>query len=465
LFSGQRFNFLIIIADDQRADSVGPYMPKTQARVFDQGVQFSKAYITTPECCPSRASMFTGQYASSNGVRENSYPLLNPTIFNELSNAGYLTGMLGKYLNTWNGSPRPEFDLWAVFPFGAGYFDNPILSRVGRVTRERGYQLDILSRDAFSFLERAAREQRQFALIYSSFAPHEPAIAHPRDRSLYRDLPPFRPPNFGVTAGKPAWVQRAGRMTTEKAKFVDVMRRRQLQTIWSLDRAVDGLVTKLEQLGLDQTTVIIYLSDNGLLWGEFGLESKSCAYEPSIRVPMAVRLPRGLVAPRVESKLVANIDLAPTLRDLAQLGSDPKSDGASLAGLMIDTDAPWREHLMIEGFRNTETRSPFRAVHRGDAIFIENGGDIDELYDLNSDPYQLRNVAADQGYSDLSKDMRARLKELDNQVPIRAVVSPLEHQRAQRQVSSWKIALRRCRISKRPTACNFNRVWNRLYPR
>jgi arylsulfatase A-like enzyme len=441
---------------------MGPYMPITQREIFDRGIQFSRAYITTPECCPSRSSIYTGKYASGHGVLQNSYPLLQPTIFEELSQAGYFTGLLGKYLNSWNGSPRPEFDYWASFPFGSGFFDNPIIARLGGVSRERGYQLDILQRDAFFFLEKAAENKRKFALVYSSFAPHEPAIAAPQDRKLYKNIAPYRPPNYGVTAGKPSWVRSAGKLTKEKVQFIDQLRRKQLQTITSLDRSVGAILKKLDQLHLSDSTVIIYISDNGLLWGEFGLESKSCTYEPAIKVPFAIRFPPGLVAARTESRLVANIDIAPTIRELAKLDFDSTADGQSLTSLITDTEAPWRDELLLEGYRNTETRAPYRSLHTENHVLIENGGDIDELYNLSNDPYQLTNLALNSASVPEYKELKSRLDILSKKHPHKAEVTLQQQTYSQAAIGSWKLALRRCRISKKKGLCNFNRVWKKL---
>jgi N-acetylglucosamine-6-sulfatase len=461
-FASKDLNFLIIIADDQRADTMAPYMPITQREVFDRGIQFSRAYISTPECCPSRSSIYTGKYPSGHGVRQNSYPLFQPTIFEELSQAGYYTGLLGKYLNSWNGSPRPEFNYWASFPFGSGFFDNPIISRSGGVRQEKGYQLDILQRDAFSFLERAAENKHRFALVYSSFAPHEPAIAAPQDRRLYNNIAPYRPPNFGVTQGKPAWVRSAGKLSKEKIQFIDQLRRRQLQTMHSLDRSVGAILNKLDQLNLSDSTVVIYISDNGLLWGEFGLESKSCTYEPAIKVPFAIRFPRGLVAPRTETRLVANIDIAPTIRELAKLAIDPEADGQSLAPLAANPSLAWRDELLLEGYRNTETRAPYRSIHTESHVLIENGGDIDELYNLDIDPFQLTNLALNGSNVPEYKDLKVRLDALSKRHPVTAEVSLHLQTKSQAAIGSWKLALRRCRISKKKALCNFKRVWKKL---
>src|SRR5688572_27049099 len=122
--AAERPNVLIILSDDQRYDTMD-YMPRTKARVFAQGVTFPNAYITTPLCCPSRASILTGMYAHKHGVRLNPIPLRKETFVERLKTAGYFTGQVGKYLNSWDGSARPEFDFWAAGPGGTAHYFNP----------------------------------------------------------------------------------------------------------------------------------------------------------------------------------------------------------------------------------------------------------------------------------------------------------------------------------------------------
>src|SRR3972149_4416896 len=127
----ERPNFLVIIADDQRYDTLGSFMPRTQARIFNEGVQFTKGYVTTPLCCPSRASILTGMYAHRSGVRVNSDILRHRTFADRLHEEGYFTGVVGKYLNSWDGSARPEFDFWAAFAGGGSRYFNPRLNVAG----------------------------------------------------------------------------------------------------------------------------------------------------------------------------------------------------------------------------------------------------------------------------------------------------------------------------------------------
>ena len=151
----ERPNFLIIITDDQCYDTLGSFMPRTQARIFNEGVQFTKAYVTTPLCCPSRASILTGMYAHRSGVRVNSDSLRKTTFADRLHEAGYFTGLVGKYLNSWDGSARPEFDFWVAFAGGGSRYFNPRLNVNGSWSERQGYMTYILRDYALRFLNDA----------------------------------------------------------------------------------------------------------------------------------------------------------------------------------------------------------------------------------------------------------------------------------------------------------------------
>jgi len=126
-----RPNFLILVSDDQRAETMG-FMPRTEQRIFEEGIAFANAFATTPLCCPSRASLLTGMYAHRHGVRTNNISLTLPTVFDRLHDAGYFTGLVGKYLNSWDGTPRPEFDFWVSFPGAGAAYVNPSLNVGGQ---------------------------------------------------------------------------------------------------------------------------------------------------------------------------------------------------------------------------------------------------------------------------------------------------------------------------------------------
>jgi arylsulfatase A-like enzyme len=439
-----RPNFLVILSDDQRHDTMD-YMPRTKARIFSEGVTFPNAYITTPLCCPSRASILTGMYAHKHGVRLNPHPLHKETFVHQLKKAGYFTGQVGKYLNSWDGSARPEFDFWAAGPGGVAHYFNPKININGTWSVQQGYLSHIMRDYAIEFLQRAAQQEKPFVLLFSPNAPHfayppsggpprgpldvsffllppEPA---PGDETLYEDLRAHRPANFDKKelSTKPRWFGSLLPLTADLIAQVDGFRRKQLQSLNALDQAIDSVLSALAAQGKLDETFVIYLSDNGHFWGEHGIAwGKNAVYEEASRVPFAVRYPRLTSRSRVETKLVANIDVAPTLYELARLPIPSEVDGRSLlplldpAAVQATSDAQWREELLIEGwFADAALKlgwAPYAAIHTGQYVYVETEGDRSELYDLATDPHQQHNHVENPTYRSVVADLKARLKGL-----------------------------------------------------
>ena len=323
-----RPNILLIITDDQRYDTLD-YMPLTSARIFAQGLTFTRAYITTPLCCPSRSSILTGQYAHHHGVLDNTTSLEGPTFVQDLHNAGYTTGLVGKYLNSWSGEARPEFDYW-VAPGGTGtsqqYFD-PLLNVNGVWIQHYGYKTYIMRDYALNFLSLAKQRSAPFLLIFTPNAPHEPADPAPGDENLYPDLPLYRPPSFmeADMSDKPENIQSLPAVNPD---YIDALRRKQLQALHSLDLAIDQVLSTLAANGQAANTMVMFLSDNGVFWAEHRLNGKVYGYEEATHVPFAIRYGSMIAEPRVESRLVANIDIAPTIYDLVGLPVPSDMDGS-----------------------------------------------------------------------------------------------------------------------------------------
>lgn len=409
-----RPNILLIIADDQRYDALRGYMPQTEGRIFNQGMSFEKAYVTTPVCCPSRSTIFTGQYAFRHGVRVNPDPLIGRTFVDALHDAGYATALVGKFLNSWEGQPRPEFDYWVAFRFGSvGYID-PLLNENGKFVKEKGYITDILRDKALDFIDQHAETQRPFALIFAPNAPHAPANPAAEDVALYSDLQPYRPENYNQIQidFPPEWLRRRGPMAAERRAQMDIFRLNQLRVLRSLDRAIGAVLDRLTERSALDNTVVFYISDNGVFWGEFGLESKDCVYEPAIHVPLAVRYPPIISGAAKDFHLTANLDIAPTIYELSQVNSPPGLDGLSLVPLLRSEPREWRRDILIEGWRDTDSREPFRALHSLRFVYVENSRSGVELYDLDFDPFQLENAAARPEYENIAAEMKRRLREI-----------------------------------------------------
>lgn len=409
-FNDERPNFLIIITDDQRFDTM-QYMPNTQELIFDQGVTFSKGYVTTPFCCPSRASILTGMYAHNTWVKTNEDTLEFKTVVEDVKRNGYFTGLVGKYLNSWKGETRPEYDFWVSFWGGTlkDYYD-PDLDVNGTWSKQTGYSTYLFRDYALQFLDQASSQSKPFLFIYSVNAPHAPFTPAKEDRALYQDLPPFRPENFNEEdiSDKPTSISNQSLLNDEEIQIIENTRRRQILTLTALDRTIPDIINKLKEIGELDNTVIIFLSDNGKHWGEHRLTSKSSAYEESVKVPFALRYPDLVPVPFVDTEnLVANIDIAPTIYELSETKMPDTVDGLSLVGLLNGT-TKWRDMLLLEAWPD---RGAWTAVHTGDSIYIETENDLSEFYDLTIDPFQMDNMINEPQYQETIAQLKQYLEE------------------------------------------------------
>lgn len=414
----ERPNFVIIVTDDQRFDTM-EYMPNTQQLIFDQGVTFTNGFITTPLCCPSRASILTGMYAHNHGVLENDIELRHTTFIEILQEEGYYTGLIGKYLNSWKGEMRPEYDFWVSFFKGQTRYYRPDLNVNGEWFRfEDQYISYILGNYAVEFIRSASHKNKPFVLMYTPNAPHEPVTPANEDIHLLDDLPPHRPPSFNEDdiSDKPKWLADRPLLTEEEIQDIDDFRRNQLLTLISLDRTIKRIMDELKVTEELDNTFVLFLSDNGKFWGEHRITSKNGVYDEASRVPFAVRYPPLISNPYVDTEsIVANIDIAPTVLDLAGISIPESMDGLSLADL-LSGNLDWREGILLEGW---PPRGIYSAVHTGGYVYIETVDDRSEFYDLNLDPYQLKNLIDDPAYKDLVKQHQKLLLEINiqKQVP------------------------------------------------
>ena len=408
-FNDERPNFLIIITDDQRFDTM-QYMPNTQKLIFDQGVTFSHGYVTTPFCCPSRASILTGLYAHNHYVYVNEDKLEFETVVEDLHRNGYYTGVVGKYLNSWKGEPRPELDFWVTFFGGTipNYYD-PNLNINGNWEKKTGYITYLFKDYVLEFLDLASQQRKPFFLLFTPNAPHAPYTPLKEDKGLYTDLPLYRPPNYNEEdiTDKPTSIAEKPLLTEENSTQIENTRRRQILTLVSLDRSIGEVMNKLEGIGELDKTVVIFISDNGKHWGEHRMDTKSTAYEESIKVPFAMRYPPLISEPYIEGKLAANIDIAPTIYELSETAMPAIIDGMSLVNL-LEGDEEWRSTLLLEAWPD---RGHWTAVHTGNSIYIETDNDLSEFYDLEIDPYELENRIDVQDYQSIILELKEVLRQ------------------------------------------------------
>jgi N-acetylglucosamine-6-sulfatase len=422
----QRPNILIIMTDDQSHDTLtDQFMPNTKSMIADQGVNFSRGFMSTALCCPSRSSLLTGEYARHHGVHVNSDQLTKTTCADLLHSSGYYTGLIGKYLNSWPGDARPEYNYWACWTSG---YVNPRMNIFGQFQNVQGYLTYILRDYALDFLDKVPGDE-PFFLLFTPHAPHAPATPAPGDEHLYSDLDNWRPPSFNPAEqpDKPQWLQDKPQLTPAQIKKnVDDFRLDQLRCLHSVDIAVRDVLLKLKAQGKLDNTFIVFYSDNGYFWGEHRLLHKNRVYEEASHGPFALRYPPLVSVPRTEDALIQVADLAPTMYELAGIPIPPDVDGKSLVPL-LSQGGGWRDALLLEGWPGgktdtTEVPDPgeedqsvsaqnehYQAVRTARYVYVETDADTPELYDLQKDKYQMNNVVNDSSYEKVVKRLRKRL--------------------------------------------------------
>jgi N-acetylglucosamine-6-sulfatase len=415
-----RPNIVLILSDDEDV-GIHAFMPKTKALIADKGVTFANFFVPYPLCCPSRVSILRGQYPHNTLVLGNLPPeggfltarRLNresSTIATWLQAAGYRTAFYGKYLNGYSetDAPAPGWDEWHAAN-NDGYFNfNYKLNENGKVVAYGGapedYLTDVIARKAADHIRRWSAEGRPFFLYVAPFAPHSPYIPAPRHADLFLDAELPRPPSFNEAdvGDKPGFIKNLPLLTEDQINQITTHYRQRLQCLQAVDDLVETLVKTLEETGALENTYVVYASDNGFHLGEHRmLEGKDTAYEEDIRVPLAMRGPRVPEGRTIES-MTLSIDLAPTFAALSGVEAPDFVDGRSLLPLLQATPKPWRQMFMIQrlGLETDERLEPASAIAirtpRYTYIAYDNGER--ELYDLESDPYQLQSIepAADE---------------------------------------------------------------------
>ncbi|MEW6368383.1 MAG: sulfatase-like hydrolase/transferase [Acidobacteriota bacterium] len=424
--AGARYNVVFILTDDQRWDTADltvdgqEIMPNVRAEMIEKGVQFTNAFVSTPLCCPDRASLLAGgYYAHNTGVLTNEGPNGGVEKFLEqialpvrVRQAGYRTGLIGKYLNRYQASSAyvpPGWSYFAAIRRSKSWFDyEMVIGRgavdgpgEGRVEDQSDYLTDRLTELAVEFIESGG--DSPFFLYFTPVAPHEPATPAPGDETLYPEfIYSGRGTGESDLRDKPAWVRElAARYdATQQAAFA----RDQLRSLRSVDRSVAALVEAVRRKQMLDRTIFIYTSDNGYLWGEHGLSGKAYPYEESLRVPLIVRMPG--VSPRREEKtVVTNVDIGATIHEAAGLNN--VTDGASLLPLLADSSTEWRTEFLIQGHGGLRW-SGIRAEMKGRTWkYVEHATGEKELYDLNSDPFEMKSRHNEQGKS--MREIRATL--------------------------------------------------------
>ena len=433
-------NFVYIFTDDQRWDALGvvqreqgdkgrfPWL-KTPSldRLAADGVRFRNAFVVNSLCAPSRASLVTGQYGHVNGVVNNHtpHPAGNLSLPALLRPAGYVSAYVGKWHHGGQSGKRPGFDYSASFVGQGRYFDCPVEVN-GVATASQGFVDDVTTDYAAGFIRE--NKDRPFLLILGYKTCHGPFTPPPRHEKTYEGQEARRTPNLGLRPPyRPAGANAEGGKGKAAANAPDS---RTVPTnlgmfrgITAIDDNVGKLLDLLDELKLADDTVVCFSSDNGYYLGEHGLGDKRSAYEEALRIPMLVRYPRLVEKGRTEDRMVLNVDPAATFLDLAGVPVPPEMHGRSWQPLLAGrADAPWRESFFYCYFFERGYATPTTtAVRTKDAKLIQYPGHEDwtELFDLQADPYETQNLAADPAHAELRKSLEAEYEKQSQAVNFR----------------------------------------------
>lgn len=440
----RRPNLVFVLVDDMRWDDLGaaghPFIETPHMnRLASEGARFTNAFATTPLCSPSRASFLTGQYPHTNGIVDNtarqSHTL--PVFPLELQKAGYRTGFFGKWHMGNDDSPRPGFDHWVAMP-GQGEAIDPSLNVDGQRVQAKGYTTDLLTDYVERFIDRPGDAPFLVYLAHKAIHPNviqnddgsltpldgQPGgfVAADRHRGRYAGRTmPRRANAFVPPLDKPALLQRiAGLPPLGKATATtDEEIRGRLEMLLGVDDSLGRIVATLARKGVLDDTMVVFTSDHGYFYGEHGLnEERRLAYEETIRIPLIVRFPRLAVAGTTPAEMALSIDLAPTLLEVAGVTPGTAIQGRSLVPVLSQKAEGWRASFLVEYFSDTVFPrirtmgySAVRTSRHKYIQFRELKG-MDELYDLEADPYEMTNLIARPEARDLLPQMQAELQRL-----------------------------------------------------
>ncbi|MGE5220974.1 MAG: sulfatase [Omnitrophica WOR_2 bacterium] len=467
-------NILFILTDDLDSTSVAA-MPHLKQLITDQGTSFSNYLVNISLCCPSRASTLLGEYAHNTGILSNRPPAggfetfyqlgrENNDIAVQLHQSGYRTVLLGKYLNGYPNSVSqtyipPGWDEWFAPVSGNPYEEyNYSLNENGKIIayqhKKDDYLTDVLSAKAIDYLQRTAGSKQPFFMYLATYAPHGPSTPAPRHTSLFQNEPLPDPPNFNETSvnDKPAYIQALPTFQPNEIEAIHHLYIKRLRSLQAVDEMVQKLVETLQANGQLDNTYIIFTSDNGFHMGQHRLmPGKQSPYEDDIRVPLVIRGPNvkaGISRP----ELAGNIDLAPTFAAIAGMAASQSFDGRSLLPLLTGAPAPpdWRHAYLIQhradgeipeaAYKNSGVLlSPsqftglleppdmdvlprgqsnlvipsFIGIRTDRYLFVEYTTGERELYDLQKDPYELKNLVK-KAPQDLVNQLAGWLAQLEN---------------------------------------------------
>jgi len=398
-------------------------------RMAREGCHFPNAFVTTALCSPSRASILTGQYAHRHRIIDNNTPIPKGTVLfpQHLQQAGYATAFIGKWhMGGEFDDPQPGFDHWISFRGQGSYLPSQNgLNINGRRVPQKGYITDELTGYALEWLH-GRKEDQPYFLYLSHKAVHAEFVPAERHKGKYAAKEFKYPASMAATGdkarGRPMWVQnqRNSWHGVEYPYHSDLniaeYYKRYAETLCAVDDSLGRVLGVLQDRGELDSTLVIYMGDNGFAFGEHGLIDKRTAYEESMRVPLLARCPELFSSGKTVPEVVANIDIMPTILDA--MGLDPQSgcDGRSWLPIVTGRGSGWRRELLYEYYwERNFPQTPTTHALRGDRYkFIRYHGiwDVDELYDLREDPLETNNLIFSEHGRQIGQQMRQRLFEV-----------------------------------------------------
>ena len=430
-------NVVFILSDDHRYDAmsfmghslaVTPHMDA----MAGNGAHLKNAFVTTSLCSPSRASILTGLYTFRHRVIDNQRLVPDGTLFfpQYLQDAGYTTGFIGKWhMGAARDEPRPGFDYWVSFRGQGHYYppgDRYTINVNGDRVPQDGYITTLLTRHAVEFLEQQTDSDEPFFLYLSHKAVHGPFTPEPEydgtlTNSLF-ELPASSELLTDNLLNRPRWLldQRNSwhgmDFPLHTGTSVEALYKSYCEALRSVDDSIGAVTEQLKKMGIYDETLVIYMGDNGYMFGEHGLIDKRVAYETSSRVPMLMQCPEIIQGGTVVDEVVANIDIAPTIMEAMGVQKPPHMDGQSFLPLAQGESIPWRDYfLYVYYWEQNYPQTPTHFSLRGDQYkYTTYYGlwDTDELFEIRADPMEQNNLIHDPACEETKHEMQDRLYEM-----------------------------------------------------
>jgi N-acetylglucosamine-6-sulfatase len=425
-------NIVFILSDDHRYDAMGFLKgqkfletPHLDSLARD-GVHCKNAFVTTALCSPSRASILTGKYAHQHKIVDNNTAIPPGTRFfpELLQKAGYTTAFFGKWhMGNGGDDPQPGFDRWVSFRGQGTYLPGPNgLNVDGKRVPQRGYITDELTDYALDWLSQR-KDGKPWFLYLSHKAVHADCLPAERHKNKYANAEFVPPPTMAkdgdMARHRPMWVQNQ-RNSWHGVDFayhgtapLADLYKRYAETLCGVDDSVGRVLDALRKRGELDSTLIVYMGDNGFAFGEHGLIDKRTAYDESMRVPMLARCPELFAGGRTVKDVVANIDIMPTFLAAAGVESPAGIPGRNFLPLLQGKSIPWRDGLLYEYYweRNFPETPTLHALRGERYKYIHYYGiwDSDELYDMQEDPLETNNLIFSPKHQDVIKEMNQKL--------------------------------------------------------